>query len=101
MTDHDLIRELDELRENAARDSASLDWYASKLGEHKRELEAAVARANQLEKANGVLQRMVREEYPDGFSLAEIASTWGNATPEEIAALAGVPAESATEENEA
>jgi hypothetical protein len=60
--------------------------------------DALVARANRLEKANGVLQRMVREEYPDGFSLAEIASTWGNATPEEIAALAGVPAEPATEE---
>lgn len=37
--------------------------------------------------AERALARLVRDEYPAGYSLAEIAQTWGNATEDEIKAV--------------
>lgn len=47
------------------------------------------ASGRSLEAACAALASLVRQEYPDGYSLAEIASTWGDGTitPEQIEAL--------------
>lgn len=42
--------------------------------------------------AASVLAALVRDEYPSEYTLAEIASTWGNANPEQLAALERVEA---------
>lgn len=43
-----------------------------------------------------VLSRLVRDEYPQDLSLAEIARTWGGATDEEVAAIERTTAALAT-----
>lgn len=41
-----------------------------------------------LERACSALASLVRDEYPDHYTLAEIADTWGvNITPEQVEAL--------------
>jgi hypothetical protein len=44
-------------------------------------------RVSDLEAAVVALSSLVRDEYPEGYSLAEIARTWGNATPAQLEAL--------------
>lgn len=36
------------------------------------------------------LAALVRDEYPRGYALAEIVSTWGSASAEQIAAIAAI-----------
>jgi hypothetical protein len=40
-----------------------------------------------LERACSALAALVRKEYPDDYSLADIADIWGDATPEQVEAL--------------
>ena len=48
-----------------------------------------------LERACAALASMVRQEYPESYSLAEIAATWGEGiTPEQIEALQLLDSES-------
>lgn len=42
------------------------------------------------------LAKLVREEYGDKYTLAEIAATWGDCTPEEIEAIAAFEKSEAT-----
>jgi hypothetical protein len=47
-----------------------------------------------LERACAALAALVRQEYPDTYSLAEIAETWGEGvTPEQVDALRVLDAE--------
>ena len=47
-----------------------------------------------LERACAALATLVRQEYPDAYTLAEIAETWGEGiTPEQVTALAELGAE--------
>ncbi len=36
------------------------------------------------------LAALARDEYPDRYALAEIVSTWGSASAEQIAAIAAI-----------
>jgi hypothetical protein len=47
-------------------------------GEHRRKV---------LERVVVVLARLVRDEYPDNYSLAEIAERWGGASKEDLEAV--------------
>lgn len=49
--------------------------------------EALPSRAVVLQRSCDALAALVRSEFPGDLSLAEIASTWGNATEEQIVAL--------------
>jgi hypothetical protein len=45
----------------------------------------------ELEAAYQALAQLVRDEYREGYTLAEIADTWGNGiTPEQVEALRAI-----------